>query len=252
MAAGLLLAAALGAYLAAARRVPRRWPPVRTACFAAGAAAGLAALSAGGGGFAGHAGRHLVLGMVSPALLVLGAPVTLGLQATGQRRRRRLLAVLHSRPAAALAHPLVAWGLFGGSLAAVYLTPLFRLAAARPWLEEALHVHFLATGALFSWLVLGADPAPRPLHHGARLLMVFLTIPFHAVVGLALLAARVPLAPGITLADHRAGTAVLWGGGDLLGLVATLAVAARWMADEERRAAGDEARGGGAVGPAPG
>jgi len=81
--------------------------------------------------------------------------------------------------------------------------------------------------------------------------MVFLTIPFHAVLGMALVGSR-PLAPVHTLADHRAGIAVLWAAGDLLGLVAVLVVAAQWMGHEERQAAREDRRADEAAQPATG
>jgi putative membrane protein len=167
--------------------------------------------------------------------------VTLALQASTGSARRRMLRVLHSRPVAVLCSPLVAWALFGGSMLAVYLTPLYRISLDDAVVHEALHVHFLVTGSLFFWPVLGVDPLPRRLPHGARLLMVFLTIPFHAVLGIALLGAS-PLAPEHTLADHRAGTSALWAAGDLLGLVAVLVVAFQWMGHEERQAAREDRR----------
>lgn len=242
VAAGPFLALALWWYVTASRRVRRPWPAARTASFVAGVAAVAAALLVDGRrSFAAHAGQHLVLGMVAPALFALSAPVTLALQAGRRSTGRRVLAVLHSRPVAVLSHPLAVWALFGGSLLALYVTPLYRLSLDSAWLHELLHVHFLAAGALFFWPVLGVDPVPRRLPHGARLLVVFLTIPFHAVLGMALLGAQ-PLAPQHTLSDHRAGTAVLWAGGDLLGLVAVLVVAAQWMGHEERQAAREDRR----------
>lgn len=242
MAAGPLLALALAAYLWAASKVRRRWPAARSAAFLSGGVAVAVALAVDGRrSFATHAAQHLLLGMVAPALFALGAPVTLALQAGGRTFRRGLLRALHSRPAAVVCSPLVAWSLFGGSMVALYLTPLYRLSLDNAVVHEALHVHFLVAGALFFWPVLGVDPVPRRLPHGARLLMVFLTIPFHAVLGMALLGAN-PLAPEHTLADHRAGTGVLWAAGDLLGLVAVLVVAAQWMGHEERQAAREDRR----------
>ena len=242
MAAGPLLALVLAGYLFGASRVRRRWPPARTAVFVAGSVVVTAALAVDGRrSFAAHAVQHLFLGMVAPAMFALGAPVTLALQASGGATRRRLLRVLHSRPAAILCSPPVAWALFGGSMLALYLTPLYRLSLDNTVVHEAVHVHFLVAGSLFFWPVLGIDPLPRRLHHGARLLLVFLTIPFHAVLGMALLGAP-PLAPEHTLADHRAGTGVLWAAGDLLGLMAVLVVAAQWMGHEERQAARDDRR----------
>lgn len=240
MAAGLVPAVMVVAYLAATRRVRRPWPAGRTAAFVAGAALlGLALALDGDGSFATHATQHLLLGMAGPALLALGAPVTLALQASPPARRGRLLRVLHGRPAAVACHPVAAWALFGGSMLALYLTPLYRLTLDHEALHVLVHAHFVAVGCLFFWPVLGADPLPRRLPHGARLLMVFLTIPFHAVLGMALLGAA-PLAARYTVADHQAGTAVLWAAGDVLGLVAVLVVAAQWMAAEERQAARED------------
>ncbi|HET7486455.1 MAG TPA: cytochrome c oxidase assembly protein [Acidimicrobiales bacterium] len=240
MAVGVLPVLVVAAYLVGVRRVRRQWPAGRTAAFVAGAVVVGAALALDGDGrFVTHATQHVLLGMAGPALLALGAPVTLALQASPPGRRRRLLRVLHSRPAAVACHPLVAWALFGGSMLALYLTPLYGFSLDHEAVHVAVHVHFLAAGCLFFWPVLGADPLPRRLPHGARLLMVFLAIPFHAVLGLALLGAP-PLAARYTAADHRAGTAVLWGAGDVLGLVAVLVVAAQWMAAEERQAARED------------
>lgn len=243
VAAGLLPALALAAYLAASRRVRRPWPAARTVAFVSGTVVVVAALALDGEDrFTAHALQHLLLGMVAPALFALAAPVTLALQAGGAATRRRLLRVLHSRAAGMVGHPLTAWSLFGGSMLALYLTPLYRLSLEHAWLHEVLHVHFMVAGALFFWPVVGIDPVPRRLPHGARVLMVFLAIPFHAVLGMALLGAGEPLAPQHTLADHRAGAGLLWVAGDLLGLVAALVVAAQWMGHEERQAAREDRR----------
>src|SRR4051812_27890680 len=65
----------------------RRWATGRTAAFASGLAVVLLATQSGLGrydtaGFAVHMGQHLLLGMVAPLLLALGAPVTLALQSS--------------------------------------------------------------------------------------------------------------------------------------------------------------------------
>lgn len=253
MAVGPVLAVALTLYLAAVRRVPRRWPPARTAAFAAAVVVVVAAAALDGDErFTTHALQHLLLGMVAPALFALSAPVTLALQAGRPATRRRLLRVLHSRPARLAGHPLLGWALFGGSMLVLYLTPLYDLSLDSWWLHEALHAHFLAAGALFFWPVVGVDPVPRRLPHGARLLTVFLAIPFHAVLGMALLGADGPIAPEHTLADSRTGAGVLWVAGDLLGLGAALVVAAQWMAHEDREAAREDRRAGQAMPPVAG
>ncbi len=52
-----------------------------------------------------HVVQHLLLGMVAPLFLVLGAPVTLALQASRRPAQQRLLRVLHSRPVLVVTHP---------------------------------------------------------------------------------------------------------------------------------------------------
>lgn len=242
MAAGLALGLALVGYVAGVRRVRRSWPAGRTGAFVAGVVVvGVALALDGRRSFAAHAVQHVLLGMAAPALLALGAPVTLALQSVGGSARRRLLRLLHGRMASVLVHPVVAWALFGGTMLALYLTPLYRVSLSNGLVHEAVHLHFLLAGCLFFWPVLGVDPVPRRLPHGARLLMVFLTIPFHAILGLALLGSE-PLAPAHSVADHRAGTGALWAAGDLLGLVAVLVVAAQWMHHEERAAVREDRR----------
>src|SRR5207247_6568421 len=62
--------------------------------------------------FSWHMTQHLLLTMVAAPLLLLGAPLTLALQAWPGRPRRTLLDVLHSDLARVIANPIVAWALF--------------------------------------------------------------------------------------------------------------------------------------------
>jgi putative copper resistance protein D len=68
------------------------------------------------------------------------------------------------------------------------------------------------------------------------LLYVLVALPFHTILGVALITQQRLLAPGITLADQQAGAGILWSAGEALGLVAMLVVVYQWMAAEEREA----------------
>ena len=78
-----------------------------------------------------HMVQHMTLMMVVPMLLVGSAPVTLALRTLRTRDdgsrgpREWLLAVVHSRALPVLANPVVAAGLFIGSLFVFYYSPLF-------------------------------------------------------------------------------------------------------------------------------
>ena len=248
----IAIAAAGGLYLRGVRRLGgrgRRWPPARTAAFAGGLAvlgvatcSGLARYEADR--FSLHAAQHALLGMFGPLLLALGAPVTLALQASSRSTQRALSKLVHSRPAGFLAHPVVAWLAFGGTLVALYATPLLEASLDNGLVHAAVHTHVVVVGALFCWVTVGVDPIRGRPPHAARLLSVALALPFHAVVGLALVGSEEVLAPGFyaDLADQHAGGGVLWAAGELFGLVAAGTVLAQWMSHDERLARREDRR----------
>jgi cytochrome c oxidase assembly factor CtaG len=264
----LLVAAAL-LYLRARRRLVAggvAWPAQRTGCFLGGLGAlALALLSPIEAYdtvlFSVHVVQHMLLTMVAAPLLALGAPVTLALRATGGRTRRRMVRVLHSPPVRVLGHPLVAWVLFTVSLYGLYYSPLFDLSLRNRFVHDLVHLHFLGAGLLFWWPVVGVDPTRWRLPHVARLLFVFLMVPFHAFLGVAIMNSGRLLAPSLAsfqrswgptpLADQQAGGAILWGAGDLVALGAVLGILVAWASydqnvvavREDRRLARERAAG---------
>lgn len=256
----LALVVLVGAYLAGVRRLAarqRRWPARRTGSFLAGAATLAVATQSGLAAydttlFSLHVAQHLLLSMIAPPLLALAAPVTLLLQAGGPDIRRRVLRLLHSRPVTVVTHPLVAWTVFAGSLAVLYFSPLLELSLRHALVHDVVHLHFVVSGCLFAWLVVGLDPLPRRPAFGARLLAVLLALPLHALLGVALLSSRHLLAAGwyaaqprswggTALADQQLGGGLLWMAGDLVGLLVAGVVVVQWM-DHERRLAVREDR----------
>lgn len=246
-AAGLVVVVAGAFYLAGVRRLSarRRWPARRSIPFVAGLAVVIMATQSGWAGaeaerFSAHTVQHVLLGMVAPALLALGAPVTLALQASSRPTQVVLLRLLHSAPVRLLTHPVPAWLVFGGSLVVLYFSPILELSLTNEAVHAAVHLQFLVAGGLFCWTAIGIDPIRWRLPHGARLLFVVLAVPVHAIIGLSLMGASEPLAPasfgtGATaLADQRVGGGILWATGDLFGVVLAGVVLAQWMSHEER------------------
>ncbi len=219
----------------------RHWRRARTVSFMAGCGVVLVALESGLAAyderyFSFHVGQHLLLSMLGPPLLALGAPITLALQAGSRRTQRRLLRVLHCRPMLVITHPLVAWVLFAGSMFALYFSSLYALSLRNPLVHDAVHAHFLVVGMLFFWPVVGLDPTVWRLNHGVRLLYVFVALPFHAFLGIALLSGTEPLFTAHTLSDQHAGAGILWAVGDLLSLATVAVVLTQWKAHDEREA----------------
>lgn len=261
----LVVVALLGGGYAAlvrarARRHPGRPAPGRARGWAFGAGVAVLAGATQSGLarydtalFSLHVVQHLLLGMVAPLLLALGGPVTVALQGLPRGGQVALLRLLGHPAARALTHPVVAWSLFSLSLFALYFTPLLDLSLRHGLVHTAVHLHFVASGFLFCWSVLGVDADRRRTPHALRLLAVALTVPLHALLGLALQAgADRPLAAevygaverawgGSPAADQRTGAAVLWGVGEVWGLVLVVLVALSWMGAEARRQAREDA-----------
>lgn len=119
------------------RHDPRGWSAWRTVAFLAGSivlAVGLTPrlLPFPAGDVRGHMLQHLLVGMVAPLGLVLGAPVTLVLRSVTIPRARRISRVLRSRPLHVVANPVVALVLNVGGMVVLYVTPLYRMTTADP------------------------------------------------------------------------------------------------------------------------
>ena len=201
--------------------------------------------------FSVHMVQHLLLTLVAPPLLALGAPVTQILRASSaETRTSRLLPILRSRFVRVVGHPLVAWLALTAVLWTTHFSPLFDAALEDPLVHDLEHVLYLGAGLLFWWPVMGLDPAPHRMGHPARLLYLFLQMPQNSFLGMAILFAGSPLYPhyvslaapyGIdALADQRLAAGLMWFVGDVIFLVALLAVMAGWMRSEERGAAAAE------------
>ena len=226
-------------YVLGVRRARRRWPPVRTCAFLAGCIVlGISAF-ASSSSFTGHMVEHVLIGMVAPLLLALGAPITLALQSCAPATARTLRRLLHSPVVRILTHPFVAWAVFGVTLVVLVFSPVLQWSVQDDAVHAFVHLHFLLAGYLFVATMLVVDPIPRPWPHGARLLAVLFAVPFHAIVGVALTTASAPVLPAVypSLSDQRSAAAVLWASGELFTLVLAAIVGRQWWLADQRAAA---------------
>ena len=203
--------------------------------------------------FSAHMVQHMILSMVSPVFLALGAPITLALRTLPPPPRRQLLRLLHSRFARVVGHPLFGGFLFVISPFALYFTSIYPATLRNPMLHELLHVHFLLVGCLFFWPLLGLDPLPGRLPYPLRMLVVFATLPFHAFLGVSIMGQGTliaadwyeslhrPWSPDLLADQHTAG-GLLWASGDLFGLLFIGVLLVQWMRADERDAVRDDRR----------
>jgi len=193
-----------------------------------------------------HMVQHMVLSMVSPIFLALGAPLTLALRALPPAPRAALLAVVHSRVARILANPLVAFGLFVATPFALYFSQLYRVTLEHPLVHQLVHLHFVAVGCLFFWPLLGIDPLPGRWPYPARALLMFLSTPFHAVLGLTIMQSQKLLGgdwyPSLGLswldpaADQKLAGGILWAGGEFVSVTMLAILVVQWMRASDREA----------------
>lgn len=245
--------------LLALRRRGDPWRPGRTAAWFGGLAV-IGWATFGGLGlyahvlFSAHMVSHMMLSMVAPILLVLGAPLTLALRSLPGPRapgevspRSMLVAVLHSRFARFLTFPVVGPLIFVGSLYVLYFTPLFEQLMRGHWGHGFMELHFITAGALYYYVIVGVDPSPRPLPSIARFGVLLVTIPFHAFFAIAMMSSTTVFAetywqiinrPYATdlLRDQYVGGSIAWAMGELPLLVVMGALFAQWIRSDVREA----------------
>jgi len=253
IAVGLVLAA--GLYLYGVHRMRARgdrWPLSRTVSFLVAGLGSIAAVTAGGLAaydttlLSAHMVQHMVLSMVAPIFLALGAPVTLALRTLAGRPRRALLAVLHSRYLRVITFPLVAYAIFVVNPFALYFSGLYRLSLENVLVHELVHLHFLITGCLFFWPLVGLDPLPGRWPYPARALLMLLSVPFHTVLGLTIMQSERLLGgdwyPSLGLAwadprtDQEVAGGILWAGGEVVSVTMLAVLVLQWIRQSEREA----------------
>jgi cytochrome c oxidase assembly factor CtaG/putative copper export protein len=249
-------------YLAGVRRLRRRgdaWPPGRTVAWLLGCLTLLFVTSSGLGRympamFSMHMVAHMLLSMLVPILLVLGGPVGLALRALPAAARgdppgmrEWLLVALHSRLSRFLTNPVVATVLFVAGFYGLYLGGLFDTAVGSHMGHVVMNVHFLVSGYLFYWVVIGVDPTPRPIPPLAKVAVVFASLPLHAFFGVVLMSTQKVLGESFyrslhlswhtdLLGDQRLGGGIAWAAGEIPLVVVMIALLVQWSRSDQRTA----------------
>ena len=236
-----------------------KWPIGRTISFALGISAIDFATSGGLGvyahfAFSWHMVAHMVLGMIAPIGIVLGAPITLALRTLPQSRdgeelgiRGLLISALHSRYSRIITNPVVALAIFDGSLFALYFTSLFGGMMQSHQGHLFMNIHFILAGILFFHVIVGVDPNPRKVPHLVRIVILFAAMSIHAFFSVALMSTTTLIDGGYfkslqrpwaldLLANQQAGGAIGWAMGEIPILIALVATFIQWMRDDSHEA----------------
>jgi putative membrane protein len=248
--AGLVVTAALYARGVAAlwrRGRGRGVPGWRTACFAGGLVALVAALvspldAASQDLLWAHMAQHLILIVVAAPLVVLGAPLVPFALALPLRWRVALRRFGRQRPVAAggraLGHPVIVWLLHVAALWAWHVPSLYQAALTSTGVHALEHACFLGTAVAFWWLVLRPS-GRRRLVPGADVLYVFLAGVAGGALGALFTFAGTPLYPvyasrsvlyGLSpLTDQQLAGLMMWIPAGLVYLAASGVLFVRWL-----------------------
>ena len=204
-----------------------------------------------------HMVQHMLLSMWVPVFLALGAPVTLALRTLPRRPRGWLLVALHSRVAKVLSFPVLTFALYVLSPWMLYYSGWYAASLRSPFVHEMMHVHLVLVGSLFFWPLIGIDPVPGRVAYPFRMALIFLTLPFHAFLGVTIMDQKTLIGGDHYLAlregpmgawlpdafddQHLAG-GILWASGDLIGLAFFGILFAQWVRASMREAAREDRR----------
>lgn len=201
--------------------------------------------------FSVHMLGHMMLTMLIPLVLVLGAPVTLALRAVPKRNdgswggREWILWMVQTPYSKVITHPAVAAVIFAGSLWVFYFTPIARWAAEEHVGHQWMIIHFLISGYLFNLSMIGIDPVPYRFPYPLRIVTLFATMASHAFFGVTIMTGNglmmadwygaMGRAWGATpLEDQSTGGGIAWGIGELPTLTLALIVAIQWSRSDEK------------------
>lgn len=203
--------------------------------------------------FSAHMIQHMLLVMVVPIPMVLGAPITMLMRATtartdGSRSMREwILWLVHTPVLQFFANPIVASINFAGSLIVFYYSGIMQYALETHLGHELMIVHFLAAGYLFAQALIGIDPGVKRFPYPLRLLMLLITMAFHAFFGISLMSSEVLIEGDwfgnigadwgySAIEDQQKGGAIAWGIGEIPTLFVAIMVAVLWSKSSEKEA----------------
>ncbi len=197
-----------------------------------------------------HQIQHLMIRMLGPLLVLLGAPLTpmlrglpLWLLQGGVRAlvRRSWVRYAYSR----LTNPVAAVGIFLAALYFWQVSFLHDAAVRNDYLHEVMHVTMLFSGFLFWWLVIDPKPHRSRLHYGLRVLYLGLIVLPNTVLGAGITFSRGLLYQSYTevaqpiplnaLTDQQLGGLLLWVIGDMMSIVAAGIVMIMWYQQEQEK-----------------
>lgn len=256
---GLVLAAFYAYSLYRLKKRGLDWPVGRTVWWMLGSLGLVVTMSTGIGlympaMYSMHMLGHMVLSMIIPLFLVLGAPLTLLMEAypsgtPGQPTIHDwVVALTKSRSLRFITHPAVNLIQFLVFFYALYLNfDLYELAISEHAGHLLMNWIFLLSGFIYFWEVVGPDPLPYRAPVRVRLLILFFSMPIHLFLGVYLMQLNQILGEefylGLNLpwdidlhADQGVGGGVAWGFGQFPLVLVFGKLFVEWLQEDRSEA----------------
>lgn len=205
--------------------------------------------------FAPHMIQHMVLSMAIPVFWALGGPMTILLRAfrpAGRNGvpgpREWIVAFINNPVSRFLTHPVVAGVQFVIGFYYLYMSNLFDVLAPEHAGHLFMMIHFLISGYIFYWVVIGVDAAPRHFSPFTKMLVLFAVVVFHAWFGIAMMQTatpvnlefyqqlNLPFEVDFNEQQHLGGS-LTWALGEIPLLIVTIAHSVQWLRSDRREAA---------------
>ncbi len=255
---GLILAALYAYCLVRVNRKGDTWPVRRTVWWMLGAL-GLTFVMSSGLGiyfpamYSMHMLGHMILSMVIPVFLVLGAPFSLVLKAFEPNEKEPgihewVSAFLASPLLRVLTHPAFNIIQFLFIFYSIYMSfDFYNLAISEHAGHLLMNSMFLLSGYIYFWELIGPDPIPnrRPTH--LRLFVLFLSMPVHLYFGVYLMQLNtvmgeqfynsidLPWDPDL-LHDQKVGGGIAWAFGQFPLVIVFGSLFIEWLSKDRQEA----------------
>ncbi|MFB1081694.1 cytochrome c oxidase assembly protein [Jeotgalibacillus sp. JSM ZJ347] len=213
------------------------WPVYRFLLFVAGILATVTSLAgplAGGAheSFTLHMVVHLLLGMLSPLLMVLSRPLKLMMKSLPVLKARRLSAFMRESSYIRFLHlPVTGAVLNIGGLYLLYMTGLFHQMHSSLILFILVHLHVFFAGYLFTHVILEMDFILHRYSFYHRAAVLILTLAGHKILS-KIIYANPP--EGISRTAGESGAMLMYYGGDVIDLLLIIFLCYQWYLDRQR------------------
>ncbi|WP_461181612.1 cytochrome c oxidase assembly protein [Virgibacillus kimchii] len=206
------------------------WPWFRTMLWTAGIMSALIVMigplaEAVHKNFTLHMFGHLLLGMLSPLLLVLSSPIRLLLRALPVSGARKLTKLMRSRYIQFITHPVTASILNIGGLWLLYTTSLFDLMHTYTWLYLLVHFHVFLAGYVFTAAMIYIDPIPHRYSYLYRSVVFILALAGHQILSKYIYAYP---PEGVAREQAEAGGMLMYYGGNIIDVVIIYIICLHW------------------------